>query len=110
MDADERAVYYYVKSRRSQCVSHRDIGRHVGSKRKFRYNPEWAKSVLQRMIERGILETNAEGSYRLKPMPRKETNGKRWASPQIAEILQASGKEFGILTTAEDEDDYYDKL
>ena len=107
MDADERAVYYYVKSRRPQCVSDRDIGRHVGGKRRFHYNPEWVKPVLERMIERGILETVTEGSYRLKPMPRKETEGKRWASPQFTEILKASGKQFGNLITAEDEDEYY---
>jgi hypothetical protein len=110
MDADEREVYYYVKSRRPQCVAERDIGRHVGGKRKFRYNPEWTKPVLLRMIERGILAVNADGSYRLKPMPQKETNGKRWASPHIAEILKASGKVFGNVITVDDEDEFYLKL
>ena len=110
MDADERAVYYYVKSRRPQRVLDRDIGRHVGGKRRFRYNREWAKPVLLRMMERGILETDTEGSYRLKPMPRKETHGKRWASPHIAELLKASGKAFGNVITVEDEDDYYTQL
>ena len=110
MDADERAIYYYLKSRRPKTVPDRDIGRHVGGKRKSRYNPEWAKPVLLRMIERGILETDAEGSYRIKPMPRKDTPGKRWASPQFTEILKASGREFSNRITAEDEDEYYDKL
>jgi hypothetical protein len=62
------------------------------------------------MVERGILETDAEGSYRLKPIPRKDTEGKRWASPEIVEILKASGKAFNNLITHEDEDEYYDKL
>ncbi len=110
MDADERAIYYYLKPRRPKFVPARDISRHVGSKRRIRYNPDWARPVLLRMIERGILETDVEGSYRLKPMPRKDPQGKRWASPAIAEILKASGKEFDNLLTVEDEDDYYDKL
>ena len=110
MDADELAIYYYLKSRRPKCVPDRDIGRHVGGKRKFRYNTDWAKPVLLRMIERGILETDAEGFYRIKPMPQKDTQGKRWASPEIAKILKASGKEFDNLITAEDEDEYYNKL
>lgn len=110
MDADERAVYYYLKSRRRKAVSARDISRHVGSKRRFRYSPEWAKPVLARMVERDILETVAEGSYRLKPIPRKDTTGKRWASPQIAELLKASGKEFPNVISPEDEDEYYDQL
>ncbi len=110
MDAAEREIYHYLKSRRPKSVPARDISRHVGSKRKFRYNPDWAKPVLLRMVERGILETDAEGSYRLKPIPRKDTEGKHWASPAIAEILKASGKAFDNLITAEDEDEYYDKL
>jgi hypothetical protein len=110
MDADEREVYYYVKSRRPQCVSERDIGRHVGGKGRFRYNPEWTKPVLLRMIERGILETGTEGSYRLKAMPKKETAGKCWTSPHIAKILEASGKAFGNVITVEDEDEYYIRL
>jgi hypothetical protein len=110
MDADESAIYYYLKARRPQSVPERDIGRHVGGKRKFRYNTDWAMPVLLRMIERGIVEIDPEGHYRLKPMPQKETQGKRWASPEIAKILEASGKAFNNLITAEDEDDYYLKL
>ena len=110
MDADERAIYYYLRSRRPAFVLERDISRHVGGKRKTRYNPDWAKPVLVRMAERGILETDAEGAYHLKPMPRQDSQGKRWASPAIAEILKASGKGFDNVLTAEDEDEYYNKL
>ena len=62
------------------------------------------------MIERGILEPDAEGCYRLKPMPKKETQGKRWASADISELLKASGKAFENLITVEDEDEYYVRL
>jgi hypothetical protein len=110
MDSAEREIYHYLKSRRPKSVPARDINRHVGSKRRYRYNPDWAQSALLRMVDRGILETDAEGSYHLKPIPRKDTKGKRWASPAIAEILKASGKEFDNLITSEDDDDYYDKL
>ena len=110
MDADERAIYYYLKSRRPKAVPARDISRHVGSKRRFHYNPEWASPVLLRMVERGVLETEATGCYRLKPIPPRDTRGKRWASREIVEILKASGKEFDTLLTPEDEDDYYERL
>ena len=110
MDAAEREIYHYLKSRRPTAVPARDINRHVGGKRRFRYNPEWATPALFRMVERKILETDAEGFYRLRPIPRKDSEGKCWASPEIAEILKASGKTFDNLITFEDEDDYYDKL
>jgi len=110
MDADEREIYYYLKHRRGECVGFPEISRRTGGKRRYRNAPEWARPVLARMTERGILENDAEGSYRLKPMPRKDTAGKRWASPQIAQLLQQGGKEFGNVITFEEEDDYYDKL
>ena len=110
MDADECAIYYYVKSQRPHPAPARDISRRVGGKRRFRYNPDWASAVLLRMTERGILEADAEGSYRLKPLPRKDTNGKCWASPAMAEILKGSGKAFDRILTIEDEDEYYQKL
>jgi hypothetical protein len=110
MDADERAIYYYLKSRRPKAVPARDISRHVGSKRKFHYNPEWVSPILLRMAERGILEMDGTGGYRLKPIPPKDTRGKRWASPKFAEILKASGKQFDQILTAEAEDDYYEGL
>ena|ERR1035438_6947854 len=110
MNAAEREIYHYLKSRRPKSVPARDINRHVGSKRKFRYNPEWAKVTLLGMVERGILEADAEDSYRLKPIPPRDSQGKRWASPAIAEMLKASGKTFDNLITPEDEDEYYDNL
>jgi hypothetical protein len=110
MDAAEREIYHYLKTERPKAVSARDINRRIGSKRKFRYNPDWATATLLGMVERGILETDAEGAYRLKPVPSRQTEGKRWASPEIARILKASGKAYDNLITFEDEDDYYDKL
>ena len=109
MDATERDIYQYLKSRRPKAVAARDINRHVG-RRQFRINTEWATPALFRMVDRGILETDAEGAYRLKPLPRQDTKGKRWASPEISKILKDSGKAFDNLITTEDEDAYYDNL
>ena len=62
MDSAEREIYHYLKSRRPKSIPARDINRHVGSKRKYRYNHDWAQSALLRMVDRGILETDAEGA------------------------------------------------
>jgi hypothetical protein len=110
MDADERAIYYYIKSQRPKSTPVRDICRRAARKRRYHYNPGWANPVLLRMVERGILETDAAGDYCLKPLPPRDTQGKRWASPQMIEILKASGKQFDNILTPRDEDDEYDKL
>ena len=110
MDADERAIYYYLKSLRPKSAPVQDIGRCAGSKHRFRYNRDWAKPGLQRMMERGIVETNGDACYRLKPIPREYTRGRCWATEEIAAVLKANGKSCHNLFTPEDEDAYYDNL
>ena len=43
-----------------------------------------------RMTERGILESDLQGRYRIKPVSRKDKN-KRVVPPDIDKILQESG-------------------
>jgi hypothetical protein len=45
-----------------------------------------------RMADRGILESDSSGRYRIKPISRKDKQ-KRWVAPDIAKILQESGVE-----------------
>ena len=110
MNANEREIYYYLKPRRREFFTVREIGRRTGGKRRFRVSPDWARPVLLAMAERGIVESDAESRYRLKPIPQKEIEGKRWVSPEIANILKKSGKAFNNLITTDDEDEYYGKL
>ena len=48
MDADEREVYYFLKARRTEYISIRDICRSAGNKKRVRYNPEWAVPAVGR--------------------------------------------------------------
>ena len=110
MNAEEREIYYYLKTRRRQFIPVREISRRIGGRRKFHAFPDWAQSVLLGMVERGILEADDKDQFRLKPRPKELTQGKRWASPALAKLLMDKGKDFGSLLTADEEDEYYDKL
>lgn len=111
MDAEEREVYFYLKAEPGSFVPANAICRHAGGKHKYRASPDWARPVVLRMLERGILETDSGGAFRLTPMPQKKSSPKRWVAPQIAEILNRSGKQFEGVPRAEDEmDAYYDSL
>jgi hypothetical protein len=110
MNAEEREIYHYLKARRRDFVPVREISRRIGGKRKFHAFPDWAKPVLLGMVERGILETDDKDQFHLKPLPEILTHGKRWTSPALAKLLKDKGKDFGSLLTADEEDDYYDKL
>jgi hypothetical protein len=112
MDAEEREIYYYLKGWKDQYISSREICRRAGGKKRFFREPEWAKPVLTRMVERGILEMDGAGHYRIKPFDEKlGKRKKRWVSPHIAKILRESGRDFTDIVMTEDElDRYYDSL
>jgi hypothetical protein len=62
------------------------------------------------MTERGILESDPEGRYRLKPMPKPDVKGKKWASQEILKLLEQKGKPVDKLIKVVDEDEYYESL
>ena len=110
MDADERDVYLFLKPQPEQFVPAVSICRYAGGKRRFRESSEWAVPVLRRMLERGIVELDVAGNFRLKPMPKSDAP-KRWVSPHIAAILKKSGDKFDHFVKEEDKvDAYYNSL
>ena len=90
MDADEREIFDYLKTYGEEWVNAKEVCRRAGGKRRFNEDNSWAKPILQRMKERGILEGDMLGRYRIKPPPRKGRKG-RWVSPDIEKILQEGG-------------------
>jgi hypothetical protein len=108
MDSDEREIFHFLKAWGADFTAAAEIARRAASKKRYHEDPDWAKPVLMRMEERGILQSDLMGRYRIKPLPRKDKN-KRWVAPDIAKILQESGVE--VEDTAEvGSDDYYDQL
>ena len=108
MDGDEREIFQFLKSRGEDFVNAVEIARRAGGKRKFHEDPEWAKPLLVRMTERGILQSDPLGRYRVKPVGRKGKD-KRWVSPDIAKILKESGVEADGANEL-GSDDYYEQL
>jgi hypothetical protein len=106
MDADERDICLYLKGFPEQFVSFGEISRRAGGKRRYRNEPEWASPVLGRMVEKGIIESDSTGHYKLKFRPKSERNV-RWVSPQIRKILEKSGKDFeGVFELDKDDEDF----
>lgn len=111
MDADEKEIFRYLRGEPGRFIPATSISRHAGGKHKFRESPDWAKAALLRMLDRGILEVDAVGAYRLKPRPEPESQTHAWVSPQIAEVLRKSGKRFDAMLPFEgDTEAFYDSL
>ena len=94
MDADEREICNYLKSLPGQFISLREINRRAGGKWRHREQPDWATEIVLRLLEKGILEKDAAGYYRLVKKEKKEKP--RWISPQLKKILENSGKAFNL--------------
>jgi hypothetical protein len=108
MDSEEREIFYFLKTFGEEFVNGKEIARRASGKKKFYGNPDWAKPVLERMKERGVLESDGQGRYRVKAVGKKSRD-KRWVSPDIAKILEESGVQIeGGSETGPDE--YYEQL
>lgn len=111
MDADEREIFQFLKSWGGEFIGAREICRRAGGRRRSHDEPEWAKPALLRMVERGVLESNSTGHFRIKPVPKKDKDA-HLASPDIAKISKESGVEVeGAAEGGEiGTDEYYDEL
>lgn len=110
MDTDERDIFQFLKTWGSNFTNAMEVCRRVGSRKRCYEDPGWAKPILMRMAERGILESDIQGRYRVKPVSKKKL-AKQWVSPDIAKVLKDGGLEVkgeGEADIADDE--YYDKL
>jgi len=112
MDADERDIFLYLKTWGENFSGAMEICRRAGSKRRFHEDPNWAKPVLVRMAERGILESDMGGRYRIKAVPRQKH--KQWVAPDVAKLMEEGGAAPAELAGAGNleiaDDEYYESL
>ena len=101
MDADERDICDFLKSFRDQYLSGKEIARRAGGKWRFREEPNWAVPVLMRLVEKGHIESDGHGHFRLIHDPTKEVK-KLWISPQVEETVDADDQTADVDGQAED--------
>ena len=90
MDSDERDIVNFLKSFPGEFVALREICRRASGKWRFREDPDWAGLVLLRLVERGMVEDDANGHFRFIVKDEKEQG--KWVAPHIRAILNKSGK------------------
>jgi len=110
MDAEERDIFQFLKIWGAGFTAPREIARRAGSKKRSHEDPDWAKPILLRMEDRGILESDLQGRFRIKTVP-KQKQARQEAAPEAAQILQESGVavESGVAGAIA-ADEYYEKL
>jgi hypothetical protein len=92
MSSDEREIFHYLQTWGVEFVSAKEVSRRAGSKKRYHEDPDWAKPLLMALAERGVLESDSMGRYRVKP-ERKKGHKQRWVSPEIEKLLKENGVE-----------------
>jgi hypothetical protein len=110
IDADERDICLYLRGWSGKFVSIAEISRRAAGKKRHKEDPNWAVPVLSRLIEKGILESDSSGHFRLIPRPKKEQSKQRWIAPNIRKILEKSGRKFEETHEDEDLQAFLDRL
>ncbi len=120
LSSDELEILEYLKSWEGKYVAMIEICRRAGGRRKYEESPNWAKSLMARLVELELAEVNDRGHYRFKNDEAREKTAEeilgpgagsgvvdenyfptlaepadkqeRWIAPEIAEILKRSKK------------------
>jgi hypothetical protein len=110
MDSDERDIFQFLKTWGGDFVNAREIARRAGGKRRFHQDPDWAKPILLRMEERGVLESNIQGHFRIKPMPKQKQTEQPQVAPAVPKLLHESRSALESEGVGDSADEYYEQL
>lgn len=84
MDTDERDIFQFLKTWGTEFTNAKEVARRAGNKKRFYEDPDWARPILLRMAERGILEGDVQGIMASSRCPgkRRAASGSRLTSPR----------------------------
>ena len=105
MDYDERSVRIFLRSYPGQFVSARVISRRLGGKRRYHDDPLWVLPILNKLVEKGVVETDPQGHFRLMKTDTIDRSKRTWISPQVKRILERSSRDFSTVITIEEEEE-----
>ena len=71
LSQEERLVLDYLATSPQSFFSPREVCRRAGDKQTYSEEPNWAMPILSRLLVRRLVETDANGRYRI--LAQKET-------------------------------------
>ena len=104
MDYDERSIRIFLRGYPGQFVSARVISRRLGGRKRFHDDPLWVVPILNKLVEKDVIETDAQGHFRLKRRAPSDKSRRTWVSPTVKRILERSSKDFSHVIDIDDEE------
>jgi hypothetical protein len=100
--SEERDIVHFLRSAPRAYFTVREIAKRAGGKKTFAETPDWPKPHLPGLVQRGVLEMDEGGRFRIKNQVEDiEANGRKWVSPHIAKLLKKGNKDFSDAATIE---------
>jgi hypothetical protein len=81
LSAEALEIITYLKTAPNKFVSMVEISRRAGGRRLFEDSQNWARNLMPRLLEAGLIEVNARGHYRYKVSAQPESNLQAAATP-----------------------------
>src|SRR4051812_42498317 len=66
LSADELQILDYLRGWNEKFITMMEICRRAGGRRKYEDTPDWAKNLMSRLVEGGMVQVNERGHYRIK--------------------------------------------
>lgn len=102
LSAEELEIVAYLNSCPRQFVSMAEINRRAGGKSRFNKSPAWARGLLARLVDAGLVVVDDRGRYRAGGVqPTRPTEG------ELAEATHAGLPEIVNLDPMVLGDDYF---
>jgi hypothetical protein len=84
-------VINYLKTFPGRYIAMMEISRQAGGRQRFKETPAWAKSLMNPLVEAGIIEMNERGHYRAKEAERPAAT----PTPSARAVKKPRGKIVG---------------
>jgi hypothetical protein len=66
MSADELTIVAFLKGSPASYYARREIARRAVKRQVYEENPHWVDAPLRGLVDKGVVEKNDHGLYRLK--------------------------------------------
>ena len=114
LSSDEMEILEYLKSWRGEPVSMVAICRCASSRTKFKENPNWAKPLMSRLVEKRLVYVDDRGHYRFvtENEPKKKQKKSHQVHTPVVPVIQGEVVDVDYFPTAEPSvpgDDYFPK-
>ena len=79
MSSDEREIFQYLQTWGGEFINAKEVSRRAGTKKRYHEDPDWARPILVAMVDNGVLESDLNGRFRVKPERKKNHNHSCWS-------------------------------